>query len=199
MRKLLLVGLSMLLFLMLSGTSFALNYSTNVLWSGTNVPGSDRQDIAHAIGAPDNDFLSIGIDGIAAFEFGLSFDITASVVEVTWGNRDNYPEYADVYVGNTAFSLNTGDYSYVTQIQNNVAQNTIDLTGILGSPFQYILVVDRTAHVSGGISNGDGFDIDAVGVSPVPEPATMVLLGIGLVGLAGLGRKKIGSSHKRVQ
>lgn len=38
---------------------------------------------------------------------------------------------------------------------------------------------------------------DQLTVQPVPEPTTMLLVGIGLIGLAGLGRKKF--HHKRAK
>jgi len=37
------------------------------------------------------------------------------------------------------------------------------------------------------VSGADG----NAGTVPIPEPATLLLLGVGMVGLAGFGRKKI--------
>ncbi|MCD6197575.1 MAG: PEP-CTERM sorting domain-containing protein [Deltaproteobacteria bacterium] len=33
------------------------------------------------------------------------------------------------------------------------------------------------------------------GTVPVPEPATIILIGTGLLGIAGVGRKKLKKSH----
>ena len=52
-----------------------------------------------------------------------------------------------------------------------------------------------TLHEVGGLFSGGtlalaGIDNVSATTAPVPEPATMLLLGSGLIGLAGLGRKK---------
>jgi len=47
-------------------------------------------------------------------------------------------------------------------------------------------------YIFGFIIISTGFaDNGTNGIFPVPEPATLLLLGIGMVGLAGFGRKKI--------
>jgi hypothetical protein len=63
--------------------------------------------------------------------------------------------------------------------------------GIVGCP--------RSDDATPGASNpgitqttvvSEGSSIDVGGAAPVPEPATLILLGAGLLGLAGVGRKK---------
>lgn len=55
----------------------------------------------------------------------------------------------------------------------------------------YALAISGSYPDSENIFNEGNFQDYLVPTSPVPEPATMLLLGTGLVGLAGFGRKKL--------
>jgi hypothetical protein len=68
---------------------------------------------------------------------------------------------------------------------------------ILGQQYSFVRIIDLLPNTS-GTATFAGADIDAVGaissappVNPVPEPSTMILLGTGLVGIAGFGKKKL--------
>ncbi len=87
----------------------------------------------------------------------------------------------DVYydTNNTLFGMGT-------KIAGIDAINTSQLyNGILASDLFSLTMISRITlnNATGSFDNGVS--------APVPEPATMLLLGIGLIGLAGASRKKI--------
>jgi hypothetical protein len=71
------------------------------------------------------------------------------------------------------YSLDNGDAPW-----GNISQISAEADWIWGSPLQ-------------PGSNYGEYQIFRTQVNPVPEPATMLLLGTGLIGLAGFGRKKL--------
>jgi hypothetical protein len=200
MKKLAMVLITVFLVFGMAGTSSAYTWATNVQWwEGTGVAtGRDITD--NALGAPDKDpvvsggvnFLSLGLDGYAVFDFGTEFSDASVIFETTYGNRTGYLEGVRVYAVGTSYNWgdNPVDFSGSpawTQIDDYFTNASETITFNVGGPFRYLALLDITRDIGGVL--GDGFDVNAVGVSPVPEPATMVLLGMGLLGLIGVRRK----------
>lgn len=134
---------------------------------------SGRDDTTNALGAPDGDFAALGLGGVAILEFGVEFTGDIHVWEQTFGNRLGYVETVDIF-GITK----GGTETFLTSIDNSMEKMTFTTTGV----FTKLKFVDTSPVLAGR----DGFDIDAVGVNPVPLPATAALLlaGIGAVAVA---------------
>ncbi len=187
MRILILTGLVLLI---LSSSAFAATiYADKVeSWTGTPVYDDGRSDTTNALGAPNayatdgSDFLSIGMGGAAVLSFGQNFTGSVTIYEVTYNRPNNHKEYASVYA-----SLDGVTWDLLGDIynQDNGGATTLTFSGI----YTYLKIIDTTA--ANGGTTGDGYDIDAVAVSPTPIPGAAWLLGTGLLGLIGLrGRFK---------
>lgn len=99
------------------------------------------------------------------------------------------------YNGKVAVKLLTNLFNYNDGFQSTaIRQFTLDSTAMANANTagEFVLTLDRVN--SGDFIAFDYFELSG-DIDPIPEPATMLLFGTGLVGLIGYNRKRFSKKN----
>ena len=146
-----------------------------------------------AVAGPIQATVAFGADGTVQVTQTYG---TGGVVNGTYTNFGNefgfYLQDPDANLFYSEDDINAGGNPQALIYQGNNS-DVITVPGFMGGTFtddEWIIAFEDLAYAG---SDKDFNDLVYIveSIQPIPEPATLFLLGSGLVGLAGIGRKKI--------
>lgn len=182
MKKLLLLNITLLALTTLFTQAYALTITPGpeVLW-GNDTSQPQIDDIL----ADYNYGAGVGTELYKSEVGGGEFGALAGSYETSYFNTETDPEDATItYTGGSFITDNP--FLLVKDGNQEPAWYLFDLGGLgLGWDGMETLDLKNFWLDNGAISHVTLYG----GSNPVPEPASMVLFGIGLLGIAGLGRR----------
>ncbi|BCL61652.1 hypothetical protein DGMP_23450 [Desulfomarina profundi] len=186
-------------------TVFSDNFESGSLSQWTAKTGSvyHGQIVSDPVGGTNNVMNFFGMNsggdiftsgpGFAAGDYWLSFDYYGNTEAFNIPNNQNTGGYVGIsqgFAGIHSWKYATGTASGAQDVlidDNSWHSYTFNFT----APWAFHLMLEDFRGSGGGAGDAYFDNIILSDTNPVPEPATLVLFGVGLAGLAGIrGRKQ---------